>query len=184
MPLRALVSFKRLSGSASSGSAGVCDEASEGQDKNSRETDNAGFLPQPPIDDGASVPDCQQTRQGRRYPGDQDDVTQDADRLWCAGCRCHRDQDETKGDSDRSDDVERDGRDEMSGDPDEAGRCEDAGCADSDDTKAEHACKVFHNVLFVLPNAQAKLRTSKPYPARAESVKPLLARLIPDGSNR
>ena len=33
--------FKRLSGNASGGSAGVCDEASEGQDKNPRETDNA-----------------------------------------------------------------------------------------------------------------------------------------------
>jgi len=29
-----------LSGNASGGSAGVCDEASEGQDKNPRETDN------------------------------------------------------------------------------------------------------------------------------------------------
>ena len=39
-PTRA-VRFKRLSGNASGGSAGVCDEASEGQDKNPRETDNA-----------------------------------------------------------------------------------------------------------------------------------------------
>ena len=34
------VRFKRLSGHVSGGSAGVCDEASEGQDKNPRETDN------------------------------------------------------------------------------------------------------------------------------------------------
>jgi hypothetical protein len=39
-PVRA-VRFKRLSGNASGGSAGVCDETSEGQDKNPRETDNA-----------------------------------------------------------------------------------------------------------------------------------------------
>jgi hypothetical protein len=39
-PVRA-VRFKRLSGNASGGSAGVCDEASDGQDKNPRETDNA-----------------------------------------------------------------------------------------------------------------------------------------------
>ena len=68
------VRFKRLSGNASGGSEGVCDEASKGQ----------------------------QTRQSRRYPSDQDDVAQDADRLWRAGCRCRRDQDETKGDSDNS----------------------------------------------------------------------------------
>lgn len=35
------VRVKRLSGSTSGGSAGVCNESSEGQDKNSRETDNA-----------------------------------------------------------------------------------------------------------------------------------------------
>ena len=33
--------IRRLLGSASGGSAGVCDEASESQDKNPRETDNA-----------------------------------------------------------------------------------------------------------------------------------------------
>ena len=39
--LTCAVSFKRFSGSTSGGSAGVCDETSEGQDKNPRETDNA-----------------------------------------------------------------------------------------------------------------------------------------------
>ena len=151
------VRFKRLSGSASGGSAGVCDEASEGQGKNPRETDNAYPLLKPPIDDSASAPDGQQTRQSRRYPSDQDDVAQDADRFWRAGCRCHRDQDETKGDSDRSDEVERAGRDGVLGDPDEAGRREDADTADSDDTKADHECKVFHNILFVLPNNNPKV---------------------------
>ena len=34
------VRFKRLSGNASGGSASECDEASESQDKNPRETDN------------------------------------------------------------------------------------------------------------------------------------------------
>jgi hypothetical protein len=38
------------------------------------------------------------------------------------------------------------------GNPDEAERREDADTADSDDKKAEHECKVFHNGLFVLPN--------------------------------
>lgn len=146
------VRFKRLSGSASGGSAGVCDESTEGQDKNPRETDNAGSQLPPPIDDVASAPDGQQTRQGRRYPGDQDDVAQDTDRLWRAGCRCCRYQDETKGDSDRSDEVEHARRDGVLGDPDEAGRHEDAGTADGDDTKADHECKVFQNVLFALPS--------------------------------
>jgi|SRR5918995_1624494 hypothetical protein len=44
------VSFRRLSGSASSRSAGVCDEPSEGQDQNARESDDAGSLLQPPFD--------------------------------------------------------------------------------------------------------------------------------------
>ena len=35
------VRFKRLSVNASGGSAGVCDETSEGQNNNPRETDNA-----------------------------------------------------------------------------------------------------------------------------------------------
>ena len=122
---------------------GVCDEASEGQGKNPRERDNAYPLLKSPIDDSASAPDGQQTRQSRRYPSDQDDVAQDADRFWRAGCRCHRDQDETKGDSDRSDEVERAGRDGVLGDPDEAGRREDADTADSDDTKADHDARIF-----------------------------------------
>ena len=145
------VRFNRLSGSASGGRAGVCDEASESQDKNPRETDSAGTQLPPPIDDVASAPDGQKTRQSRRYPSEQDDVAQDADRLWRAGCRCRRDQDETKGDSDRSDEVEHTRRDGVLGDPDEAGRREDADTADSDDTKADHEGKVFHNVLLVLP---------------------------------
>lgn len=136
-----------MSGSASSGSAGVCDEASEGYDKNPRETDKAGSLLQPPIDDGVSAPDGQQTRQSRRYPRDQDDVAQDADRFWRAGCRCHRDQDETKGDSDRSDEVEHTRRDGVLGDPDEAGRRENADNAESGDTNTKHEGKVFHYVL-------------------------------------
>ena len=65
------VRFKRLSGGASGGSAGVCDEASESQDKNPRETDSTGSQLPPPIDDVASAPDGQQTRQSRRYPSDQ-----------------------------------------------------------------------------------------------------------------
>jgi hypothetical protein len=128
----------RLLGSASSGSAGICDEASEGQDKNARETDDDGSLLQPPFDDGVSVLDCHQTRQSRRYPSDQDEVAQSAERLWRAGNRCHRDQDETKGDSDRGDYVERAGSDGVFGDPDEARGREDADSAEGDDEQADH----------------------------------------------
>ena len=98
------------------------------------------------------MPNGQQTRQSRSYPSDQDDVSQDADRLWRAGSRCRRDQDKTKGDSDRSDEVEQTRRDGVLGDPDKAGRHEDADTADSDDTKADHEGKVFQNVLFALPS--------------------------------
>ena len=115
------------------------------------ETDNAYPLLQPPIYNGASSPDGQQTCQGRHYPSDQDEVAQNADRLWRTGCRCRRDQDKTKCDSYRSDEVERTRRDGVLGDPDEVGRREDADTADSGDTKADHECKVFHNVLFALP---------------------------------
>ena len=48
----------------------------------------------------AEPPDCCQTRESRRDPKDQDDVIQDPDGLWRARCRRHRDQDETKSDSD------------------------------------------------------------------------------------
>ena len=156
IPLRALSGSNAFQATPG-GSAGVCDEASEGQDKNPRETDSAGSKLPPPIDDVASAPYGQQTRQSRRDPSDQDDVAQDADRLWRAGCRCCRYQDETKGDSDRSDEVEHTRRDGVLGDPDEAGRREDADTADSDDTKADHEGKVFHNVLFVLPNNYPKV---------------------------
>jgi hypothetical protein len=125
-------------GSASNGSAGVRDETSESQHKNARETEDAGSLPQPPFDDGASALDCHQTRQSRRYPGDQDEVAQDAERLWRAGNRCHRNQDETKGDSDRGDDVERAGSDGVFSDPDKGRGRDDADCADDDDEQADH----------------------------------------------
>lgn len=65
----------------SSGSAGVRDEASEGQDKKARESDDAGSLLQPPFDDGLSGPDSQQTHESRRYPSDQNNVAQDAEHL-------------------------------------------------------------------------------------------------------
>ena len=68
-----------------------------------------------------------------------------------------RDQDDTKGDSDRSDEIEHTRRDEVLGDPDKAGRREDADTADSDDTKADHEGKVFHNVLFALPGNTPKV---------------------------
>ena len=96
-----------LSESAASGSAGVCDEASEGEDWNACETQDTGSLLQPPLDGAARSPDCHQTHESRRYPKDHDDVAQDAERFWRAGSRCHRDQDQTKSDSDRRDDVER-----------------------------------------------------------------------------
>jgi hypothetical protein len=60
-----------------------------------------------------------------RYPKDHNDVAQDAEPLWCAGSRCDGDEDETKGDSDRSKDVERAGGGEVLGDPQEAGRDKD-----------------------------------------------------------
>ena len=127
-----------LLGGASRGSAGVCDEAPEGQHRNSRETDDAGSLPQPPIDDDVSLLDCHQTGQSRRYPSDQDEVAQNAERLWRAGNRCHRNQDKTKGDSDRGNDVERTGSDGVFGDPDKAGGRNDANCADSEYEQADH----------------------------------------------
>jgi hypothetical protein len=82
-----------------------------------------------------SALDCHQTGQSRRYPGDQDETAQNAERVWRAGNRCHRDQDETKSDSDRGDDVERErtGSDEMLGDPDEARGHEAADSADGQD---------------------------------------------------
>ncbi len=92
----------RLTSSASTGSAGVCDKASENQDQNAGESDDAGSLPPPPFDEGSSGPDFQQARQRRCYPSNHNHVAQDAERPWGAGRRCHRDQEETKGDSDRS----------------------------------------------------------------------------------
>jgi len=95
---------------------------------------------QPPVDGGASAPDCQQPRESCRYPKDHNDVAQDAKPLWRAGSRCDRDENETKGDSDRSERVERAGGGEVLGDPHEAGRDEDADSPDSADTEAEHEC--------------------------------------------
>jgi len=110
-----------MSPTAQSGrGAGVGDEASEGQQKYARESYEARSLLQPPFDGASSSPDCHETRESRRNPEDQDDVAQHAERLWRAGSRCHRDQDETKSDSDRSDDVERAGSDEVLGNPDGA----------------------------------------------------------------
>lgn len=124
-----------ISNSAASGSACICDEASEGKDKNAGESDDPGSLLQPPFDDGASALDCHQTRQSSRYPGDQDEIAQDSKRLRRAGSRCHQDQYETKSDSSRSDDVERVGSDGVLGNPDEARGHEDADSADSQDKK-------------------------------------------------
>ena len=95
---------------------------------------------QPPVDGGASAPDCQQPRESCRYPKDHNDVAQDAKPLWRARSRCDRDENETKGDSDHSEDVERAGGGEVLGDPDEAGRDEDADSPDNADTEAEHEC--------------------------------------------
>ena len=132
---------------ASGGGAGVRDEASEGQDQNGCETEDDGSLLQPPFDGASSPPDCQQTSESRRYPKDHDDVANDAERPWRAGSRCHRDQDQTKSDSDRSDDVERAGSHEVLGEPHEARRRKDADSADSADTKAEHECQGVHGLL-------------------------------------
>ena len=54
--------------------------------------------------------------------------------------RCDRDENETKGDSDHSEDVERAEGGEVLGDPHEVGRDEDADTPDSADTEAEHEC--------------------------------------------
>jgi hypothetical protein len=136
---------RRWLGGASRGGAGVRDEASESQDQNACQTDDAGSLLQPRFDGASSWSDCHQTRESRRDPEDQDDGAKDAERLWRAGSRCHRDQDETKSDSDRREDVERAGSDEALGEPHEAGRRKDADSADSADTKAEHECQGFHD---------------------------------------
>jgi hypothetical protein len=45
------------------------------------------------------------------------------------------------------------------GDPDKAGRRDNADTANSDDTKANHEGKVFHNVLLVLPSNNPKVET-------------------------
>ena len=137
-PVAAPTDAATLLGSASRGSAGVCDEASEGQHRNSRETDDDGPLPHPPLDDCVSALDSHQTHQSCRYPSDQDEVAQNAERLWRAGNRCHRNQDETKGDSDRGDDVERTGSDGVFGDPDKAGGRDDADCAEGGDEQTDH----------------------------------------------
>jgi hypothetical protein len=144
-----------MSPTAQSGrGAGVGDEASEGQQKYARESYEARSLLQPPFDGASSSPDCHETRESRRNPEDQDDVAQHAERLWRAGSRCHRDQDETKSDSDRSDGVERAGSDEVLGNPDQVGRRQDADNADSADAKAEHERQGLHDISFALPNAQ------------------------------
>jgi hypothetical protein len=44
------------------------------------------------------------------------------------------------------------------GEPDEAGRRNDADNADSADTKAEQECQGFHNLPFALPNANLSRR--------------------------
>ena len=53
---RTRVRSMRLLGSAACGSAGVSDEASEGQDQNACETDDPGAQPHPPFDGGPSLP--------------------------------------------------------------------------------------------------------------------------------
>jgi len=85
-----------------------------------------------------SALDCHQTHQSRRDPSDQDEVAQNPKRLWRAGNGCHRNQDETNGDSDRGDDVKRSGSDEVVGDPDEARGCDNADSADGDEEEADH----------------------------------------------
>jgi len=50
---------------------------------------------------------------------------------------------------------------EVLGDPDEAGRREDADSADGGDTKAEHECEGFHHVLFALLTPAASGRRAR-----------------------
>ena len=68
------------------------------------------------------------------------DVAQDAEPLWRAGSQCDRDENETKGDSDRGESAERAGSGEVLGDPHEASRDEDADSPDGADTEAGHEC--------------------------------------------
>ena len=96
---------------ASGGSAGGCNETGEGQDMNARETNDTGSLLHPPFDDGASVLHRHQTCQSHCNPNDQDEIAQNADGLRGAGSRSHLDEDETKSDSDRGDDVKHAGSD-------------------------------------------------------------------------
>src|SRR5262249_24352426 len=83
-------SHRILLGSAPRWGAGMCDEASQGEEKGARESNDAGSLLHPPFDHGPSALDTQQTREARRYAGDQDDIAQDADRLWRARCASAR----------------------------------------------------------------------------------------------
>jgi hypothetical protein len=81
----------------------------------------------------AKEPNVVALRRGRRDLGDQDEIAQNAERLWRVGNRCHRGQDETKSDADRGDDVERAGSDGVSSDPDEARGHADGDSADGQD---------------------------------------------------
>ena len=68
------------------------------------------------------------------------DVAQDAELLGRAGSQCDRDENETKGDSDRGESAEWAGSGEVLGDPHEASRDEDADSPDGADTEAGHEC--------------------------------------------
>jgi hypothetical protein len=127
----------RLLGSASNGSASVGNETSERQDNSARQANEAGSLLQPPLDEGVSAVECRQTDQSRRYPSDHDEVAQNPERPWRARNRCHRDQEEAKGDSDRGDEVERAGSDGARGDPGEARGHKNADSANGHDNQGD-----------------------------------------------
>src|SRR5262245_63157286 len=55
---------RRKLGSAASGSAGICDEASESQNSNTGETEDAGSLQQPPVDSTPTQLDGHSTGEG------------------------------------------------------------------------------------------------------------------------
>ena len=104
-------------GGVSSGSAGICDKTSEDHDKNARETDDDGSLLQPPFDNSACSLYGHQPRQSHSDSSDQNEIAQNAERLWRARNRCNRDKNKTKGNANRADDVERTGSDEVLSNP-------------------------------------------------------------------
>jgi hypothetical protein len=113
--------------------AGVRNEASEGQQRNGREPNDTGSLVRPPLNDCLSALD---SYKGRRNPGDKGNEGDDTESLGGSRTRCHRDEEQSKGDSDRSDGIQLYRSQRVLGDPNESTGREDADSTDGDDDQA------------------------------------------------